>query len=120
MAGDILEFDDFFAADDDFDYDEKAFQKRLIKAEDAAHLLAEFKKHLVGAPDFTAEPLHGVMESFCEQHDIKIGQIIHALRVAVTGKAKGFGMFETLEVLGRDRCVARIDRTLGELAGARA
>ena len=47
--------------------------------------------------------------------EIKIGQIIHALRVAVTGKGVGFGMFETLEVLGKDSCLKRIDRTLAKL-----
>jgi glutamyl-tRNA synthetase len=40
---------------------------------------------------------------------VKIGQVIHALRVAVTGKAIGFGMFETLEILGREACLRRID-----------
>ena len=35
---------------------------------------------------------------------IKIGQIIHAVRVAVTGKAVGFGLFETLAILGKERC----------------
>ena len=34
------------------------------------------------------------------------------MRVATTGKPVGFGMFEILEILGRDRCVARIDRAL--------
>ena len=43
---------------------------------------------------------------------IKIGQIIHAVRVAVTGKGVGFGLFEALEILGRAACLARIDRAL--------
>jgi glutamyl-tRNA synthetase len=41
--------------------------------------------------------------------------LIHALRVAVTGKAVGAGMFETLVLLGRDRCLNRIDRALGRI-----
>jgi glutamyl-tRNA synthetase len=32
--------------------------------------------------------------------------------VAVTGKSVGFGMFDTLAILGRNRCLARIDRAL--------
>ena len=52
------------------------------------------------------------MTAFVEKRAIKIGQIIHAVRVAVTGSAVGFGLFETLAVLGRDRCLARIDRAL--------
>jgi glutamyl-tRNA synthetase len=41
-----------------------------------------------------------------------MGDIIHAVRVAVTGKATGPGLFDCLAVLGRDRCLARIDRAL--------
>ena len=41
---------------------------------------------------------------------IKMGDIIHALRVAVTGKAVGLGMFDTVEIVGRESCLARIDR----------
>ena len=52
------------------------------------------------------------MRRFVESEGVKIGQIIHALRVAVTGKAIGFGMFEILEILGRERSLARIDRAL--------
>jgi glutamyl-tRNA synthetase len=46
---------------------------------------------------------------------VKIGDIVHAVRVAVTGKAVGFGLFDTLAILGRQRCLARINRAL-ELA----
>jgi hypothetical protein len=35
--------------------------------------------------------------------------------VAVTGKAVGFGLFETLAILGKDKSVARIDRALRTL-----
>jgi glutamyl-tRNA synthetase len=44
-----------------------------------------------------------------------VGQLIHALRVAVTGKPVGFGMFETLAILGRDRVLRRLDRVLARL-----
>ena len=42
----------------------------------------------------------------------KIGDLVHAVRVAVTGKAVGFGLFEALAILGRDRCERRIARAL--------
>ena len=44
---------------------------------------------------------------------------MHAVRVAVTGKAVGFGLFDTLAILGRERCLARIDRAF-ELAARSA
>ena len=49
---------------------------------------------------------------FVAANGIKIGDIVHAVRVAVTGKAVGFGLFDTLAILGRERCLARIDRAL--------
>ncbi len=117
IAGDILQFDDFFADDDDLVFEEKAFEKRLVKADDAGFLLGELKKLLVGvSDDATAEELETVVKGFCETQGIKIGQIIHALRVACTGKAAGFGMFDTMSILGPKRCIARIDSALQQLA----
>ena len=52
------------------------------------------------AEPFDAAALERLLQEFVEAEGIKIGQIIHALRVAVTGKAVGFGMFETLAILG--------------------
>ena len=39
----------------------------------------------------------------------KIGDIVHPLRVALTGKPVGLGLFDTLEILGRERSLERID-----------
>ena len=111
-AGDILDYDDFFTADDALEYDEKAVQKRLVKPEDAATLLTAFRDELASLEPFTVESTDAALHAFVEKREIKIGQIIHALRVAVTGKAVGFGVFESLAILGRERCLARIDRAL--------
>jgi glutamyl-tRNA synthetase len=115
MAGDILNFDSFFQADDDFEFEEKAFNKRLLKPDQAGFLLNEFRKLLATTPEFAADELEKTTQGFCETHEIGLGDIVNALRVAVTGKGGGFGMFDTLEVLGRERCVNRIDRALSEL-----
>lgn len=116
LYGDILDYDDLFIADDQLTYDEKAWQKRLVKPEDAGQLLAKFREDLAGLPEASAEELEAALKAFCEREEIKIGQIIHALRVAATGKAVGFGMFETLELLGHESRLARIDRALEKLA----
>ncbi len=114
VAGDVLDYDYFFLPDDRLTYDEKAFEKRLRKPADAVDLLRQFRAELAGAEPFDAETLEALLHRFVEARQIKVGQIIHALRVAVTGKAVGFGMFDTLSILGRQRCLARIDRALGE------
>ncbi len=115
MAGDILNFDTFFVADDDLEFEEKPFAKRLLKPDQAGFLLGEFRKLLATTPEFVASDLEQVLHGFCETHGIQPGDIIHAIRVAVTGKAAGFGLFDTLEVLGRERCVNRIELALSEL-----
>ena len=117
MAGDILNFDDFFLSDDhQLEYNEKAFQKRLVKPENAAALLGKCREVLIETADFSAENLEVVINKFCEDEGIGIGDIIHALRVGTTGKAAGFGMFDTLAILGKDKSVARIDQTLVKLS----
>ena len=70
---------------------------------------------LVQAERFEAVALEALMQEFVADEGIKIGQVIHALRVAVTGKTVGFGMFEILAILGRTHCLARIDRALARL-----
>ena len=115
MAGDILKFDTFFMDDDQLVFEEKPFKKRLVKPEKAGHLLSESLKLFPTLTDWKAESLETELHAFCESHGAGIGDIIHALRVATTGKAAGFGMFDTLEVLGRERTVARIQKALDEL-----
>ncbi len=120
VAGDILDFADFFTPDDQLVYDEKAWQKRLVKPAEARDLLSRFHRRLADVEDFDAAALERLMHQFVQDEEINIGQIIHAVRVAVTGKPVGFGMFETLAILGRERCLNRIDRALSKLSSPSA
>jgi glutamyl-tRNA synthetase len=118
VAGDILEYDDFFTADEDLRYDPQAFAKRIDKPPQARTLLAEFADLLAGLDEFSAARIDALMHRFVEERELKMGDIIHAVRVATTGKGVGFGVFETLAILGRDRTLARIHRALGIANGA--
>jgi glutamyl-tRNA synthetase len=115
VAGDILDYADFFVPDAELPYDDKAFDKRLRKPAEAAGLLRAFRAELAAATAFDAAALEQLLQRFLQSQGIEIGQIIHALRVAVTGKAVGFGMFETLALLGKEHCLARIDQALARL-----
>ncbi len=116
MAGDILKFEDFFLADGaELNYNEKAWQKRLVKPERAGELLGKCRDLLADTPDYDAASLETAIKSWCETEGIGIGDIIHALRIATTGKAAGFAMFDTLEILGREKVTQRIDSTLAKL-----
>ena len=111
VAGDIVRYTEFFQDDATFPYDEKAFRKR-IGAPGAADRLRRFRPVLEAVDPFDAAALDAALHRFVDAEEIRIGQIIHAVRVAVTGKGVGFGLFEALEILGRAACLARIDRAL--------
>ncbi len=111
VAGDILAFADFFQNDDQLVYDEPAFDKH-IRQGDGTELLAKFRDRLAAAESFDAATLESLMQQFVAQEQIKIGQVIHPVRVAVTGKAVGLGLFDSLAILGKERCLRRIERAL--------
>ncbi len=116
IAGDVLDYDEFYVADDALACDEKAFDKRLRQPAEAARLLRDFAGELAAAPAFDAAALEALAQSFVAARGLGLGSIVHAARVAVTGKAIGFGLFDILAILGRDRVLTRIERALARLA----
>ncbi len=109
VAGDILEYAYFFQPDDGFPYDEKAFDKHVRQ-------LRQLRGLVAAADPFDAATLKQRVEGYAVEQGLKPGPLSQTLRVAVTGVDKGFGTYETLAILGKDRCLARIDRTLRRVA----
>lgn len=112
IAGDILDFDDFFVDTDQLAYDQAAFEKRMRKDENAATLLKQFRGELEQLEPFDVLSTEACLKAFVAAQGIKFNQIIHALRVSTSGKPVGFGMFDTLAILGKEQSLARIDRAL--------
>ncbi len=113
VFGDILGMEEFFVSVEDLTYDEKEFQKRVVKPEEAIDLLRGIRRVLADAEPFTTDLLHDAVNMFVEERELKLGQIAPALRLSVTGKTKGADLFPTLEFLGRNECLARIDKAVG-------
>ena len=112
VAGDILDYADFFTSDEALAIDDKAFDKRIRKPAKARALLAEVSQLLAAAPTFDPPSLEALVTDFATRQGIGLGDIVNALRVAVTGKGVGFGLYETLAILGKERCVSRIARAV--------
>jgi glutamyl-tRNA synthetase len=110
VLGDIIAYADFFFTEE-VRYDEKAFDKNIRK-EGAAELLAKFRESLAQVEPFDVPHLETALQGFVAEHGIKIGDVIHAVRVATTGKAVGAGLYDCLEILGKEACLQRIDRAL--------
>jgi len=111
VAGDILNFANFFLPDDRITYDDKAFDKHIRKPP-SPELLRKLRGLLADSTTFDAATLKTRVEDFAQAEGVKAGPLSQMLRVAVTGKDVGFGAYETLETLGRERCLTRIDRAL--------
>ena len=63
--------------------------------------------------DWQFDNLKAAVAAFADSHDLKLGKIAPALRSALTGTTVSPGIFDVLEVLGRDEALARIrDQTL--------
>ncbi len=116
IAGDILDYDELYVADEALAYDEKAFDKRLRNAAGARELLAALREELAALPAFDAPALEACCQSFVAARELGLGSIVHAVRVAVAGKPIGFGLFDILAILGRERTLVRIDRALARSA----
>jgi glutamyl-tRNA synthetase len=109
VAGDILDYDFFFVPEERLAYDEKAVEKHLRKPP-APELLPKLKTILAAADTFDARTLKSAVEQLAAAENVKPGPVSQMLRVATTGKDVGFGTYETLAILGRSRCLARMDR----------
>ena len=81
----------------------------------AAPLLRACRERLAGVEPFETGPLEHVLQGFIADQGIKPADIVHALRVAVTGKSVGPGLYDCLALLGRQAVLARIDRALARI-----
>src|SRR5262249_7458613 len=96
-------------------YESKAVEKRLKKA-GAVDLLTAFASTLANAEPWDAATLEKSLHDFCAGRNLKPGELVHPVRVAVTGVEVGVGLFDTLAILGRQETLRRIE--LGKKAAA--
>ncbi len=96
--------------------DEKA-AKHLAKPE-SADFLRRFAAALPGLGPLDAAALEAATRAWCEREGVPFGKLVHPLRGALTGKSVSFGIFDCIELLGRDETIRRIDAALGRAGGA--
>ena len=100
---------------DAYEYDPAAVEKALRKP-GALDRLAQLRDHYATVTDWTHPALEASLKQLAETLGVKNGEFIHPARVAVSGRAVGPGLYEMLEVLGRDRVLARLDATVARFA----
>ena len=92
------------------EYEEKAVDKHL--AEDGKRVLSELLPALEGCEDWKMATLEEAVRRFCDEKEYKPGDVFHPLRVAVSGKTKGPGLFEMMELLGKAKVTERTKKWL--------
>jgi nondiscriminating glutamyl-tRNA synthetase len=93
---------------DEVTYDPKAVEKRL-RAAGAADILRGYADAVRGLDPFDAASTDKALHEFAVAKGLKPGDVVHPVRVATTGTAVGFGLFETLAILGKEAVLKRLD-----------
>ena len=92
---------------DDFVVDEEARKKYLEKPEniDNIRLLAD---RLEALPSFTTADIEAACRKLAEERGLKPAALIHPARLAVSGQTSGAGLFEMMELLGKEKVLKRL------------
>lgn len=93
---------------DDYPYDEKSVEKRLHK-EGVKETLLDLADRFEKLPEWTAASGEAMVKELSQGNGM--GPWVHPIRVAVSGRMDGPGLFEMLELLGREKTVARLRKT---------
>ena len=98
-----------FATADTLEYDEKSVAKGLAK-EGMGAVLDAAREALAGLPAWEAAAIDAALEPLPEALDLKKRLVFQAVRVAVCGNMVSPPLGETMALVGREDCLARIDR----------
>jgi glutamyl-tRNA synthetase len=95
----------------DFDeFDQKAAKKHLKEA--AREPLQQVRNRLEMLDEWDGEKLHQVVIEVAESLALNMGKVAQPLRVAIAGRAASPGIDVTLELVGREACLRRIDKAV--------
>ena len=106
FLGDIPDMARCFVTED-YPFDEKAVEKRLRKP-GVKELLLDLAARFEAVEEWAAPALEAVVKQLSQGGGM--GPWVHPVRVAVSGRGEGIGLFEMLQLLGRDTTLARIRR----------
>jgi len=112
LLSEIVEMVDFAFLDEP-PFDEQSWNKAM--KEPAAEILAAAEEAYREAP-WEAEELKTRLEAIGTARGLKLGKTQAPVRVAVTGRTVGLPLFESLEILGRERTLARIAAARAKLS----
>jgi glutamyl-tRNA synthetase len=111
LLSEVVDYCDFFFRDDLLYNREELLGKTLGKRpEDAGPALSAALARIGALAEFTHERLEAEMRTLADELGLKAGDLFSLVRVAVTGRRVTPPLFESMEILGKPRCVERLRR----------
>ncbi|TET46239.1 MAG: glutamate--tRNA ligase [Dehalococcoidia bacterium] len=105
---------DFFFLDE-LEYDASLLMGKKMTTETTLKALKAAQEKLSLLESFDHDSLEGTLRPLAEELGLKTGQLFSPLRVATTGRTAAPPLFETMVVLGKERCLERIRVAVGKL-----
>ena len=99
-----------FYFSDDFNYNPEGVAKHFIP-ENKPRIVA-LREAFAALENFDAANLELALKATASQLGVKVGALVHPTRLAVTGSNAGPSLYHLLEILGREKVLARLDRAL--------
>ncbi|CAO3684849.1 unnamed protein product [Umbelopsis vinacea] len=100
----------YFFVEPDWKSEEAAvLLKKLNKQALKASVSTQYFEGLSNLSEFTTDAIKSYIHSFAEQQQLKANQIMMATRYVITGTRVGAGVAETMQVLGRETCLRRLE-----------
>lgn len=100
-----------FLDDEQIAFDEKAVQKVLMK-DRALEILRQVRDELAALPELTEQAIEEMLRKLAETRQVGLGKVAQPLRVALCGTTISLPIFDSVNMLGRERTLRRIDLTL--------
>jgi glutamyl-tRNA synthetase len=97
-------------------FEEEAAKKFLTPAH--APMLAKLTDRFEAFPTFGKQAWEEAFKKLVEEEGIKMGQLAQPVRVALTGRTASPGLFEVMEVLGRERTLFRLRKGIKQASGS--
>jgi glutamyl-tRNA synthetase len=112
LLKELPDWTDYFFTDD-YPFDPEAV-KKSCSAPQTSERLEKSADRFATVTSWDATSLEAALKALAAELAIKTGELIHPCRVAVSGKSAGPSLYHMLEVLGRDRVLARLRRAAGK------
>jgi glutamyl-tRNA synthetase len=100
-----------FLDEDQIEYDEKAVKEVLLR-DDGLIVLKTVRSKLAAIEQFTVGNIEAVLRGLAKEKQIGLGRVAQPLRVAICGTTISLPIFDSVEMLGKEKTLARIDNTL--------